>query len=158
MKNFLRCLLIFLLVSVHAFAGCYTQEQYRAEQAVRFHTSLMVVGLYCKGILKQDTYATYQDFTRRNQNIIQKQENLLIGYFRQTKQAAPEKRLHTMRTDLANQISLQAGQATVVYCAKWAPLYYRAKTMIPRDFQRWIEQTPTTQPSVQPLCVAARGK
>lgn len=141
-------------------AGCYTPEEYRAEQAVRFHTNLMVVGLYCKAVLQQNTYATYQDFTRRNQNVIQKQENLLIAYFRQNRMPSPEKALHSMRTDLANKTSLQAGQSIVSFCKAFAPAYARSKGMIPADFQRWIEQVAVngTQPSLRPACAAAQRR
>lgn len=142
-----------------AAPSCYTPEQYRAEQAVRFHTNLMIMGLYCKTAMKHDTYATYQEFTRRNQNIIKAAENRLIGYFQQHKTASgktAERQLHTMRTDMANNMSLQAGRAISAFCQQYAPYYERAKTMIPNDFNRWIERINLSAPaeSSVPLCVA----
>lgn len=156
MKQFF--ILLIMLLPLTAQAACYTPEQYRAEQAVRFHTNLMVVGLYCKSVLQQDTYATYQAFTRRNQNIIQQEENRLIAFFKQARMASPERQLHSMRTDLANKISLQAGQGIGAFCHRFASAYMQSKTMIPRDFQRWIEQISPDDAtaSSHPVCAAAQ--
>lgn len=151
---FLMLCLFFTPIASWA-ASCYTPEQYRAEQAVRFHTNLMIMGLYCKAVMKQDTYATYQEFTRRNQNIIKTAENRLIDYFsKRSGNKAAERRLHTMRTDMANEMSLQAGQQLVQFCRQYSPYYERAKTMIPADFNRWIEQIDLHDPAVTtvPLC------
>lgn len=141
-------------------ANCYTPEQFRAEQVVRFHTQLMVMGLYCQGVMKQNTYAAYQDFTRRNQNIIKQEEDRLIGYFRNRGYKRADRELHTMRTDMANKISLQAGQSPVAFCRQFAPSYERAKSMIPADFKRWIEQVNVTRASAStvPLCAAAQKR
>jgi len=158
-KNFFSTVLVFILLTQAAFAdNCYTADQYRAEQAIRFHTNMMVVGLYCKAALQENTYAVYQNFTHRNQNVIQKQESVLISYFK--KQGGAEKNFHTFRTDLANRASLQAGQGTMVFCHSLEQDYMRSKDMIPRDFQRWIEQVSLTepQPSTQSLCGAARKR
>lgn len=141
-------------------ANCYTPEQFRAEQVVRFHTQLMVMGLYCKGIMKQNTYATYQDFTRRNQNIIKQEEDRLIGYFRKAGHKRADRELHTMRTDMANTISLQAGRSPVAYCRQFTPYYEQAKSMIPADFKRWIEKINVngTLASSAPLCAASQKR
>lgn len=160
MKHFVSCLLLCVLITVPAMAQaarCYTPEQYRAEQVVRFHTNLMVMGLYCKSVLKQNTYATYQDFTRRNQNIIKAEENRLIAYFQNNSGKNAERELHTMRTDLANRISLQAGQSITRFCRQYTPYYEQAKTMIPADFKRWIEQINISAAnSSVPLCSQSR--
>ena len=45
--------------------ACYTQAQYRAEQAVRYQTQLMVAGMLCQSANPQ-SYTKYQAFTQRN--------------------------------------------------------------------------------------------
>ncbi len=162
MKRIFVSLLILVMmtmpVAAAAAARCYTPEQYRAEQAVRFHTNLMIMGLYCKEVMKQDTYATYRDFTRRNQNIIKSEENRLISYFRTLGNKSAERQFHTMRTDMANHMSIQAGQGRGRFCQQYASYYERAKTMIPADFKRWIEQINLSSPAVSsvPLCTSRR--
>lgn len=165
MRKYSGALVLLLCLAVMPLrvmaAGCYTDEQFRAEQAVRFHTQLMVMGLYCKAVLKQDTYAAYQDFTRRNQNIIKSEEDRLIAYYRNNGAKRADRALHTMRTDLANNISIQAGASPVAFCRRYANHYEQAKTMIPVDFRRWIEgiNITSTLASSAPLCAAPqKGK
>ena len=146
-----------MVFSSNAFAaGCYTPQQYRAEQALRFHTNLMVFGLYCKPILKQDTYGAYQQFTARNQNVVRGQENQLISYYKESKTPSPEKALHSLRTDLANKTSLQASKSIISFCRQYANAYTAAKAMKPADFQRWIEEinVKAAAPTNRMLCAA----
>jgi hypothetical protein len=159
MTRLIISILAFVFISSTSFAACYTPAQYRAEQALRFHTNLMVIGLYCKRVMNQDTYATYQTFTSRNQNVIRNEENQMISYFKQVKSPSAERALHSWRTDIANKTSLQASKSIVTFCRQYAGNYNTAKTMIPADFQRWINQINTQQrvQSSQPLCAAAQN-
>ncbi len=158
MTRLIIAILALLTISSTSFAACYTPAQYRAEQALRFHTNLMVIGLYCKRVLQQDTYATYQTFTSRNQNVIRSNENELVTYFKQAKAVSPEKSLHSMRTDLANKTSLLASKSIVSFCKQYSGNYNAAKTMVPADFQRWINQINLNQQvqTTQPVCAAAQ--
>lgn len=158
MKYLIFFVTLFSLITTGSFAACYTPAQYKAEQALRFHTDLMVVGLYCKRVMKQNTYATYQAFTSRNQNVIRSEENQLISYFKQTKTPAPERALHKLRTDLANKTSLQASKSIVAFCRQYMVPYAKAKTMVPADFQRWIQQVnlKSGATTTRPVCAAAQ--
>lgn len=161
MKYFLYIVTAFTLMTHSVLAAnCYTPDQYRAEQALRFHTNLMVFGLYCKPILRQDTYAAYQQFTTRNQNVVRGQENRLISYYKQARTASPEKALHSLRTDLANKTSLQASKSIVSFCTQYTAAYYKAKAMKPVDFQHWIEQVTlnTPRPTSRQVCAATQRK
>jgi hypothetical protein len=141
MKRFIAILAILCFTTSQSFAAnCYTPTQYRAEQAIRFHTNMMVYGLYCKAVMRQDTYGPYQSFTARNQNVIRKEENTLISYYRQANANAPENALHSLRTNLANKTSLQASESIVSFCRQYATDYQREKSMKPSDFERWIDQ------------------
>lgn len=159
MKHHIIAITALLFFSHSVFAAdCYTPEQYRAEQALRFHTNLMVFGLYCKPVLRQDTYAAYQQFTNRNQNVVRNQENRLISYYQETKAASPERALHSFRTNLANDTSLQASKSIVTFCRNYTTAYNRAKAMKPVEFQHWIEQISLKYPraSSRKLCGAAQ--
>lgn len=132
----LACLFVMLVQA--ASAACYTPAQFRAEQAVRYHTRLMVLGMLCQGAYKQNAYADYQAFTKRNQNIIREQENILIGYYKQIKKPAPERALHSFRTDLANKTSTQASMSGGQYCRQYEKEWLAAKNMQPAQFKAWI--------------------
>src|SRR5690606_24307797 len=106
MKKLIACALVFSLAATTGFAACYTPEQYRAEQAIRFHTQLMVVGMLCTKPYGQDAYGAYQEFTKRHQNIIKAEENRLIAWFRANKKPSAERALHSFRTELANDTSM----------------------------------------------------
>jgi hypothetical protein len=98
----------FSVMTTQVFAACYTPEQYRAEQAIRFHTQFMLIGMLCRNAFGEDSYASYQRFTDRNQGVIAAEENRLISYFAQNGDEAPDGALHTLRTNIANAYSMQA--------------------------------------------------
>lgn len=159
MKRFIFLVCVFCFIASQSFAAsCYTSDQYRAEQAVRYHTNLMVYGLYCKAVMRQDTYNTYQNFTSRNQNVIRKEENTLISYYKQAKTASPERSFHSLRTNLANKTSLQASTSIISFCKQYAGDYNRSKVMKPSDFERFIDQMDIKQPktTTHSLCTAAK--
>ncbi len=158
MRRLIVALVLFSVISVNAQAACYTPEQFRAEQAIRYHTRLMVLGMLCKGVLKQNTYADYQSFTKRNQSVINEQENRLVGYFKQTRQPNPERALHSLRTDLANRISVQATRSVVAFCQYYTKEWRQSKSMTPLSFKQWIASLnwqKTTETS-RPVCGATQ--
>lgn len=155
-KTLIIALVVLLSTQTAQASSCYTQDQFRAEQALRFHTRLMIIGMLCQGILKRNTYAEYQGFTARNQNVIQEQENSLISYFRQVRKPNPERALHSLRTDLANEAAQQAGASVGVFCQKYISQLQMAKTMRPIDFKHWIQGLALTlaTPTTTPVCAA----
>ena len=154
--RFLFCFLLAMMIAVQpaVAASCYTPDQYRAEQAIRFHTRLMVVGMLCQGMLGRSAYADYQHFTTRNQNVIHEQENRLIHYFKQVRKPNPERALHSFRTDLANVIARQASASAIRFCQTYAGQWRQAKTMQPQDFKGWIAAVTWSKPAetTNPVC------
>lgn len=150
---------LFVLLAQTASAGCYTPSQFRAEQAVRYHTRLMVLGMLCQGAYKQNSYADYQSFTKRNQNIVREQENILIGYFKQIKKPVPERALHSFRTDLANKTSTQASMSLSRFCAQYEKDWRAAKTMQPAQFKAWIVALDAQKPqeTSTPVCATQKN-
>lgn len=163
MNRLTAFVLIFCLGASSAFAAsCYSPAEYRAEQAVRYHTRLMIIGMRCQRILTPTAYVDYQNFTKRNQSVIRTQENLLISYFKEARSTPnAEKALHTLRTDLANNMSMQAnGPGVMQFCRNYAGTLQQAKAMKPHDFQKWIASlnTQNAGASTVPLCAAAQRK
>lgn len=155
----INILILFFIFTIQpAWAGCYTIEQYKAEQVIRYHTRLMVLGMLCQGVLKQNTYSDYQAFTQRNQIIINEQENKLISYFKQDNQPNPDRALHSFRTDLANAISQQAAYSVTSFCQRYTHEWRQAKTMDPKLFKSWIASLNWKKESdtSKPLCGAVQ--
>lgn len=157
--KYIAAFLLFFFTTTAFAAPCYTPVQFRAEQAVRYHTQLMIVGMRCQRVLSPTAYADYKTFTLRNQSVIRQQENQMIGFFKQTKKGG-ERGFHTFRTDLANKISLQAnGPGFMSFCKSNAAQLQQAKTMTPKEFQAWINKVDLKQPlSAYPVCSAAKRK
>ena len=71
--------------SAWAKSACYSAAEYDAEQAVRLHTELMVIGLTCNSIeADRKLFAKYQQFTTKNRTSLLNWEKVLIGHFSQT--------------------------------------------------------------------------
>jgi hypothetical protein len=134
---------------------CYTAQQYRAEQAIRYQTQLMVAGMLCQQQAGQQIYSQYQGFSLRNQDVITRAENQLIGFFRvHGTEATPERSLHTLRTNLANELSMRAmGQSMDKFCATAIPRVKQAAMMQPRQFEKHLMDLTLTHTSYSPVCM-----
>ena len=59
-------------VSSFAAASCYTMEEAEAEQGIRIHSELMVIGLNCQHMKFSDgtnLYLEYREFTKEHENL-----------------------------------------------------------------------------------------
>lgn len=146
-----------LMPSVALAAQCYTPDQFRAEQVVRYHSQMMVIGMLCGGPYKQDTYAAYQAFTKRHEHTIRAEEDRLIAFFRQSGAASPTRALHDLRTGLANEMSMRAMNARGAYCRSMVSRYVQAKKVDPETFRQWIKTLSPASDlrSTRPVCAAA---
>jgi hypothetical protein len=148
--------LLFCTSSVDA-AQCYTPDQFRAEQVVRYHSQMMVIGMLCGRPYKQNTYAAYQAFTKRHERTIRAEEDRLIAFFRQSGVASPTRALHDLRTGLANEMSMRAMNAKGAFCRSMVSRYVQAKRVDTETFRTWIN---TLSPdadlrSTRPVCAAS---
>lgn len=155
MKKLALALGIVLLLSAPAYAGgCYTPREVEAEQAIRIHSELMVIGLTCiKMPGGMSMYQEYQSFTQKNQALLASYEVDLIGYYQRTGVANPERQLHTLRTTLANQISEHAiTMSTSTFCQAYGPRVAKALAMDKAKFRRWAQHSYSGSPTSQPMC------
>ena len=70
-----------------AAAACYTPDEAEAEQGIRIHSELMVIGLNCQHMAragKKNLYLEYRDFTARHAQVFSDYETRLIRYFRRS--------------------------------------------------------------------------
>jgi len=123
-------LLGLFVMPVQAKPPCYTPDEFEAEQGIRLHTELMVVGLTCQEMGPKDQpslFAQYKMFTLKNQKQIQAWEKNLIAYYKRTVKGNPNRAFDTFRTRLANETSQRAiALTTPVFCADHVPVVAKA--------------------------------
>lgn len=117
-------------------AACYNRKEHAAEQLMRMHTELMVMGLTCDSIFPEyKTFAKYQEFTVKNRKMLSEAEATLIGHFQRTGGGGTAK-FDTYRTELANQISRRVGViGSWSYCQQLIPRSTTAVSLQPDDLR-----------------------
>ncbi|SMH40282.1 hypothetical protein SAMN02982994_1598 [Azospirillum lipoferum] len=103
--------------SVSKPGACYSRSEHAAEQLMRMHTEMMVVGLTCKSVVpEKNPFGTYQDFSVKNRALLSNSEATLINHYKKTGGNGTAK-FDTFRTELANEISRRAATIGIPqYC------------------------------------------
>lgn len=143
-----------LATTAQASAQCYNQRQFEAEQGLRIHSELMVISLTCmKMPMGAGMYQKYQAFTNKNKSLITGYEADMISYFRDNGHDAPEKQFHTLRTNLANQISQHAiKMSTSNFCQHFGSRIDSALGMDQAKLRQWASQPWPNSPTSRPVC------
>jgi len=101
--------------------ACYSRAEHAAEQTIRMHTEMMVVGLTCQQVNPdKKPFNLYQDFTIKNRSLISNSEASIIDHFRKKGGGNATRQFDMFRTELANDISRRAAViGTGLYCANF---------------------------------------
>ena len=150
---------IFLFLSTPAFAGtCYSKVEAEAEQGIRIHSELMVIGLNCQHMGKREglnLYGQYRQFTSDHADLFAKYEQIILEYFKKNDGGKPEAKLNTLRTGFANKISKDvATMRPDVFCSKYAPRITQASGMSQTDVRKWAATIYPSHPVSKPLCTS----
>lgn len=154
-------LFIFLLVfSTPAFAeggGCYSNKEAEAEQGIRIHSELMVIGLNCQHMTPRgwkNFYQEYREITERNKTLFSGYEETLINYYSNNGAGSnAERKLHDMRTSFANKVSTDAAQMRPdIFCATYAPRIPKVAKMSREELKQWAVSSSSSQRLLQPVC------
>lgn len=119
--------------------ACYNKTEFEAEQAIRFHTRLMVIGLTCQqlGGSYEGLYVRYKQFTLNHKTQIAGWESALISYYRKNAKGNPYHALDNLRTHLANEMSQHiAAVSANIYCTAHVPEIDAALAMSDADVQK----------------------
>lgn len=148
---------LFLIVpSVDAAGRCYSQAEAEADQGIRIHSELMVIGLNCQQIGARfglSLYSDYRKFTAKHADLFEEYEARLMKFFRKKGDKKPEASLNTLRTKYANKISNDAaGMRPDIFCAKYAPRIEQAGKMNRSEVQNWAGTIYASHPVSYPLC------
>lgn len=133
--------------------ACYSQEEFNAEQAVRFHTQMMVVGLTCRNAVpNQDLFIKYKEFTNRHREALMRWEKVLIDHQRKMG-ANPTRGYDTFRTELANQLSRRSATMTSgTYCQFLAQGALAAEQLNDADLAALVNDDVVMRLASRPPC------
>lgn len=150
--GFVLCLSI--TVNGALASGCYSTSEFEAEQGLRIHSELMVIGLTCMKMPQGEAmYKKYQSFTLKHQNLIAEYESDIIGYYARQGVKNPERQLHTFRTNLANEISQHAiTMSTSSFCQHFGPRIDQALQMDNQKLRRWAQHVWPKSSTTAPVC------
>lgn len=150
----------FLTIGAAQADTCYGPDELEAEQGIKIHSELMVIGLTCQNTAQGAAlYAKYRQFTAANSTLIAEYEDNLISFFARTGVPAPEKALHTLRTKLANKISLHAADMQAnEFCRRFSGRLDKAVAMSEDDIRKWAGTVWPNHPASKPLCEGGMKK
>ena len=150
-------LVVFLLLPAQAqAASCYSPAEAEAEQGIRIHSELMVIGLNCTHMGAKagiNLYGQYRQFTADHGDLFAAYEKILLKHFRESGSANPEADMNALRTRYANKISKDsAGMRPDIFCSKYAPRVLKASEMSRQDIRQWAATIYPSHPVSQPMC------
>ena len=160
-KIIIAALAVFCLSTTAAEAAggrCYAPKEVEAEQGIRIHSELMVIGLTCMKMPGgPENYSRYQQFTQKNSKLIAQYETDLISHYRKTGVKGAEIKLHTLRTNMANEISQHAiAMSTSTFCRKFSPRIPQALAMDKPHLRAWAQHVWPGTPTSEPICKVSK--
>lgn len=137
--------------------ACYHPDEAEAEQGIRIHSELMVIGLNCQHMARaagnRNLYMEYRAFTDEHVRLFAEYETKLMNYYKRTGVRNPEAALNTLRTEFANKISLDAAKMRPdLFCNRYAPRIDRVSTMDNASLRKWAATFFPSHPVTKPVC------
>lgn len=137
-------------------AVCYSKAEAEAEQGIRIHSELMVIGLNCqhrtpKG--QENYYYQYKKFTAAHGPTFAAYETALINYYKRAGEKDPVDQLNDLRTQLANKVSKDAATMRPdIFCAVYAKRIPKAAQMSDTQVRKWAATFYPGHPVSKPVC------
>ncbi|MDB2682640.1 hypothetical protein N9Z27_00105 [Alphaproteobacteria bacterium] len=158
MKNFVTIAVLFVLTLATSqawAADCYSKAEAEADQAIRIHSELMVIGLNCQHMGQRqglDLYGDYRKFTAKHAALFANYEQTLMSFYERIGQS-PMKGINDIRTRYANSISQSASKIRPdVFCAKYSDRIEQTKNMVQSQIRKWASSVNQSHPVSYPLC------
>lgn len=135
----------FILSGGAAWAKSCGPAVAEAEQGIKIHSELMVIGLNCQHMTPRgwkNFYQQYREITSRNADLFASYEKTLINYYSQSGDNNPEGRLNDLRTRMANQVSIDAAKMRPdIFCARFAPRIPKVAQMSRDELRQWASSS-----------------
>ncbi len=152
------CLLTVCVFSPAARAAdrCYSMSEAEAEQGIRIHSELMIIGLNCQHMTpanQENFYTQYRKFTNDNASLFAGYEDILMNYFRRVGDDNPEAALNDLRTAFANKIANDvATMRPDRFCRRYGSRIAQAAAMDRRALRQWAATIYPERPPSHPVC------
>lgn len=154
--RFFVCVSAFFLFSSPAFAACYSSQEAEAEQAIRIHSELMVIGLNCAHLATangNNLYLEHKKFTNKHAKLFERYEKIIMDHMRKSGTRNPDKAMHLLRTKFANKVSSDVAEMRPdIFCKSHASRIEKVSTMDEITFRKWAATPFEGHPVSQPLC------
>ena len=148
--------IIFLAASPVYASSCYSQQEAEAEQGIRIHSELMVIGLNCQHLGKakgNDLYGKYREFTAKYSDLFATYERIIMKHMAKNGDRNPEASLNTLRTEFANKISNDAAKMRPdIFCKSYSPRIDKAAQLNYEGVRRWAATIFPSHPVSKPVC------
>lgn len=148
--------MIFLVGPAQAASSCYTMPEAEAEQGIRIHSELMVIGLNCQHLYKangKNLYSEYRNITSENLSLFASYESRLLEYFKRTGVPDPEGQLNSLRTIFANKIANDSARMRPdQFCKNYAGRIEKVSGMSQSDIKKWAGTFYPSHPVSKPIC------
>ncbi len=142
-------------------SSCYTMREAEAEQGIRIHSELMVIGLNCQHMASangNNLYLEYRKFTKKHADLFAIYEKILMEYMLKENDKDPEASLNTLRTNFANKISIDAAEMRPdIFCNKYAPRIEKVTNMTDKEIRKWASTIYKSHPVSHPICGSGDG-
>lgn len=143
-----------------SLASCYTKKEAAAEQVIRLHSELLVIGLNCRDIQlskqrisRLDTYEKYLIFSGRHTDLIRGYENHMLGYFKRQGISDPDMQLSSLRTQMANNIAeIVVKRRPDVFCHQYRERLDKANSMSAEQINEWAYMIFPSAPPSKRFC------
>ncbi len=159
MKFFLSVLVSLLIFSTASYVyanECYTKSEAEAEQGIRIHSELMVIGLNCAHMASangSNLYMEHKKFTAKHADLFAEYENTLMDYMRNNNVKNPEKAMHKLRTEFANKISSEVAKMRPdIFCRTFSSRIEKAAGMSRENLRKWAATPFPGHEVSKPLC------
>lgn len=149
------CLTVFMSGNALA-SGCYTPIESEAEQGIRIHSELMVIGLNCAHMADADgnnLYVQHSKFTKKHETLFARYEDILKEFMSNNGTKDTEAALHTLRTEFANKISTDAAKMRPdIFCKTYAERINKVAGMDEQTLRKWAATPFKGHPVSHPVC------
>lgn len=117
--------------------ACFSRSEHAAEQALRMHTEMMIVGLTCQQIKPdKNPFGKYQDFTVKHRTMISTAEGQIISHMKKASKGNATRNFDMYRTELANESSRRAAIiGTPLYCGEFVERSQTALSLSPDEIK-----------------------
>lgn len=155
MKKFLVMVIVLLFAGSAQAAECYSELEAEAEQGIRIHSELMVIGLNCQHMAKRydvDLYGTYRKITSEHADLFSMYEDTLMKFY-STRGEPAERKINALRTGFANKISHDAAAMRPdIFCGMYAKRLDKVSEMEATKIREWASTFYDSHPVSYPLC------